>query len=65
MTRLFEIVAKPLATILTPDAFLGELRIMAMDGTVMDVPDTEKKTPEYLAILVLPKGHIRLFPKLD
>ena len=42
MTRLFEMVAKPLATILTPGAFLGELRIMAMDGTVMDVPDTEK-----------------------
>jgi hypothetical protein len=31
MTRLFEMVAKPLATILTPDAFLGELRIMAME----------------------------------
>ena len=29
MTRLFEIVAKPLATVLTPGAFLGGLRIMA------------------------------------
>jgi len=41
MTRLFEMVAKPLATILTPGAFLGGLRIMAIDGTVFDVPDTE------------------------
>ncbi|KYC43457.1 transposase, partial [Scytonema hofmannii PCC 7110] len=41
MTRLFEIVAKPLATIKTPGAFLGGLRIMALDGTVFDVPDTE------------------------
>ncbi|WP_258169525.1 transposase domain-containing protein [Nostoc sp. 'Peltigera membranacea cyanobiont' N6] len=31
MTRLFEMVAKPLATPLTPGAFLGGLRIMAVD----------------------------------
>lgn len=30
MTRLFEMVAKPLATLLTPGAFLGGLRIMAL-----------------------------------
>lgn len=30
MTRLFEMVAKPLATILTPGAFLSGLRIMAL-----------------------------------
>ncbi|QFS44389.1 transposase [Nostoc sphaeroides CCNUC1] len=42
MTRLFEMVAKPLATVLTPDAFLGGLRIMAVDGTVMDVPETQE-----------------------
>lgn len=41
MTRLFEMVAKPLATFLTPGAFLGGLRIMAVDGTVFDIPDTE------------------------
>ncbi|MHC5755222.1 MAG: IS4 family transposase [Nostoc sp.] len=41
MTRLFEMVAKPKANVLTPGAFLGGLRIMAMDGTVMDVPETE------------------------
>lgn len=40
MTRLFEMVAKPLGTFLTPGAFLGGLRIMAVDGTVFDIPDT-------------------------
>jgi len=42
MTRLFEMVAKPLATLLTPGAFLGGLRIMAVDGTVFDVTDTRE-----------------------
>lgn len=41
MTRLFEMVAKPLATPLTPGAFLGGLRLMAIDGTVFDLPDTD------------------------
>ena len=41
MTRLFEMVANPLATTKTPGAFLGGLRLMALDGTVFDVPDTE------------------------
>jgi Transposase DDE domain len=41
MTRLFEMIAKPLATISTPGAFLCGLRVMAMDGTVFDVPDTD------------------------
>lgn len=62
MTRLFEIVAKPLATILTPDAFLGELRIMAMDGTVMDVPDTEKNARVF-GYPGSPKGTYPAFPK--
>lgn len=42
MTRLFEMVAKPLATVLTPGAFLGGLRIMAVDGTVFDIPETQE-----------------------
>lgn len=41
MTRLFELVAHPLATLQTQGAFLGGLRLMAIDGTVFDVPDTE------------------------
>jgi len=42
MTRLFSMVAKPLATLFTPGAFLGGLRIMAVDGTVFDLPDTQE-----------------------
>jgi hypothetical protein len=41
MTKLFELVARPLATKKTQGAFLGGLRLMAVDGTVFDVPDTE------------------------
>jgi len=41
MTKLFEKIAKPLATHSTPGAFLGGLRIMAVAGTTMDVPDSE------------------------
>lgn len=31
---------QPLATRETPEAFLGGLRVMAVDGTVLDVPDS-------------------------
>ena len=41
MSRLFHQVVRPLATAQTPGAFLGGLRVMAVDGTVFDVPDTE------------------------
>ncbi len=40
MSRLFHLIVRPLATIDTPGSFLGGLRIMAVDGTVFDVPDT-------------------------
>lgn len=42
MTHLFELVAKPKATPETPGAFLGGLRLMGVDGTVFDVPDTQE-----------------------
>ena len=40
MSRLFHKIVRPLATAKTPGAFLGGLRVMAVDGTVMDVPDS-------------------------
>jgi hypothetical protein len=40
MSQLFERVVHPLATPETPGAFLGGLRVMAVDGTVLDVPDS-------------------------
>ncbi len=42
MTHLFESIVRPLATFETPGAFLGGLRLMAIDGTVFDIPETEK-----------------------
>jgi Insertion element 4 transposase N-terminal/Transposase DDE domain len=41
MSRLFHLVVRPCATVQTPGAFLGGLRVMAVDGTVFDVPDTQ------------------------
>ena len=41
MSRLFESIVRPLATSKTPGAFLGGLRVMAVDGTVLDVPDSQ------------------------
>jgi len=41
MTRLFEKLARPLATPQTPGAFLNGLRWMGIDGTLFDIPDTD------------------------
>ena len=40
MSRLFHLVARPLGTEQTPGAFLNGLRLMAVDGTAFDLPDT-------------------------
>jgi Insertion element 4 transposase N-terminal/Transposase DDE domain len=41
MSQLFHLVARPLATEQTPGAFLKGLRLMAVDGTAFDLPDTD------------------------
>jgi Insertion element 4 transposase N-terminal/Transposase DDE domain len=38
--RVFDLVVKPLATPQTPSAFYHGLRLVGIDGTVLDVPDT-------------------------
>jgi hypothetical protein len=38
--RIFDLVVKPLATPQTLGAFYHDLRLMGIDGTVLDVPDT-------------------------
>lgn len=40
MSQLFNQVTRPLGTPQTPGVFLFGLRVMAVDGTVLDVPDT-------------------------
>jgi hypothetical protein len=42
MSRLFHRLARPLATPETPEAFLGGLRLVAVDGRVFDLPDTQE-----------------------
>jgi len=41
MSRLFHLVARPLGTEQTPGVFLNGLRLMAVDGTGFDLPDTD------------------------
>lgn len=41
MSQLFERVVRPQASFETAGAFLGGLRVMAVDGTVLDVPDSK------------------------
>ncbi len=41
MSQLFARTVGARATQETPGAFLGELRVMAVDGTVLDVPDSQ------------------------
>ncbi len=40
LVALFKAVCRPLATPATPGAFLGRWRLLALDGTKWDVPDT-------------------------
>lgn len=40
MRQLFERVVRPLATPETPGAFLNGLRLMAIDGTLLNLPDS-------------------------
>lgn len=42
MSRLFNRVAQPLAREDTPGAFLKGLRMMAVDGSTLDLPDTDE-----------------------
>jgi hypothetical protein len=41
MSRLFQLVARPLGTEQTPGTFFNGLRLMAVDGTAFDLPDTD------------------------
>jgi hypothetical protein len=45
--RVFELVVKPLATPQTPGGFYHGLRLVAVDGTVEDVPDTPANEAQF------------------
>jgi hypothetical protein len=62
LKMLFEQVARPLARAGTPGAWLGERRLMAIDGVKLDVPDT----PANIAWLGRPGGLTRRpFPQIQ
>jgi len=63
MSRLFERVARPQATNQTPGAFLGGLRVMAVDGTVLDVPDS-KANARVFGYPASRRGTQAAFPKV-
>jgi hypothetical protein len=61
MKALFMKVASPVATAGTPGAWLGQRRLMAIDGVMIDLPDTAENQERY------PKavgGTRRPFPQL-
>jgi hypothetical protein len=63
MSRLFHQVVRPCATVETPGAFLAGLRLMAVDGTVFDVPDTVANTRVFGYPATRP-GTVAAFPKV-
>lgn len=63
MRQLFEQVVRPLATAETPGAFLGGLRLMAVDGTLLDVPDS-KANARVFGYLGTRFGNHAAFPKV-
>ena len=44
---LFEDTCRPMASFSTPGAFYGDWRVMAMDGVVLDAPDTPQNNEQF------------------
>jgi hypothetical protein len=63
MSQLFNSMVRPLANPTTIGAFLGELRVMAIDGTVLDVPDS-KANARVFGYPGSRKGTRAAFPKV-
>lgn len=47
MAELFARIAQPMASPGTPGAWLGRWRLMAIDGVMLDIPDTPANLAEY------------------
>ncbi|MET8214145.1 IS4 family transposase [Streptomyces sp. NPDC005373] len=47
LREIFTCLARPTASAATPGAFLGRLRLMAIDGFIMDLPDTSTNVAEF------------------
>lgn len=60
---LFRRVARPLAVPETPEAFVAGLRLMAIDGTSVDVADTDANA-EFFGRAGVSKGERAAFPQI-
>lgn len=47
LRELYDRLARPLASAGTPGAWLGDLRVMAIDGVQLDIPDTADNEDEF------------------
>src|SRR3546814_5676891 len=47
LRELYDRIARPLAGAGTPGAWLGDLRVMAIDGVLLDIPDTADNDHEF------------------
>lgn len=63
LRHLFEAMAEPLASSATPGAFYREWRLMSIDGSTMDVPDTAANEAHFGRPAVS-RGERSAFPKL-
>jgi Insertion element 4 transposase N-terminal/Transposase DDE domain len=59
---LFERVAQPMATVMTPDSFLAGRRLVAIDGTTLDIADTAANE-EFFGRPGVAKGEKSAFPQ--
>lgn len=64
LSHLFYLVVRPCATVQTPGAFLAGLRLMALDGTVFDVPDTVTNARVFGYPATRP-GTVAAFPRIS
>ena len=62
MRQLFHSLVRPMATVETVGAFLNELRVVVIDGTCLDIPDSDENSRVFGRPGSRP-GTISAFPK--
>jgi len=62
MSQLFHQLVRPMATTETVGAFLNGLRVVAIDGTCLDIPDSNENA-RVLGVQVAVQVQELLFPR--
>jgi len=62
MRQLFHSLVRPMATVETVGAFINELRVVVIDGTCLDIPDSDENSRVFGRPGSRP-GTISAFPK--